>query len=412
MRAFLFCLKKGLGSIGKSITTPLIILIAVAIITTYSLAYPSYLLFKERSTEAPPWLAEINFTSRNRTEVDNLAQELSEAFDQAPIVDSCRSESLITTDEQALKNASSTSLDLVSAFLLNQPEKTFYPIDVYLPKNFVIAGNPYYGDGLIVDAHTAQNIGVTAGDILYVGLKFPKESANGQTVSIPNSEDMAENVVFTAKEVSAIVMPSSLFEGIALFQPAESVIAYEQDGEASCTQLYLLGESQKDLQETWQQVENKATMDGVYFQPASEEIQWAKDTYAQDIGGRQTFTTAIVTGIFIVFLLLTLDGLRKQQKQIKNAAVFMAIGAKKITLICSYGLSFLIFYGTINALGCLTGFLAANYAYPIWIPPELKVKAIFIITAITIAATILQCGVMAFRFRRMDLCSFLSEERE
>lgn len=417
MRAFWFFLQENLRSVGKSAAIPLVLLVAIAIITTYSLAYPSYLSFKERSTESPPWSAEVNFTSRNRAAVDELVEELSDVFGQAEIVDSCRSESLITTDGRVLRDASDVFLELVTAFLLNQPGKEVYPVDVYVPKSLVLAGNPYSGDGLLIDALTAQKHGVKVGDRLYVGLLFPAGSEGGQSVPIPGmpAEDpkgMANDVVFLEKTVSAVVEPSSLFEGIALFQPQESVRAYEQEGEASCTQLYLLGASQEEARNAWSRIRDAESMEGVYFRLASEEVQRAKDAYAQDLGGERTFATAMAAGLLVVFLLLTLDGLRRQQSQMRNLAILLSLGAERTSLVRSYGASTLILYGVIVAFGCALGFLAAGRAYPVWVPPGLRLEVTSIAAAVVFLAMALQCGVLALLLKRMDVYDFLSEERE
>lgn len=417
MQAFLFCLRENFRSIWRSITVPLILLIAIAFIVTYSLAYPSYLSFKERSTESPPWSAEVDFTSRDRAAVDELAVELSETFDQAKTVDSCRAEGFITTNKRVMNNASGVSLELVSTSLLNQPSKTIYPIDVYVPVSFVLAGDPYSGDGLLIDALTAQKHKVTVGDKLYIGLLFPKGSKGGQSIPIPgvssqDPEGMAEDIVFIEKTISAVVKPSSQFEGIALFQPSESVLAYEQEGEASCTQLYLFGKTQDEMQEGWDRVKNNKSMNGVYFRLASEEVQWAKDVYAQDLGGKRIFVLAMVAGALVVFFLLILDGLRRQQGQMRNLAVLLSLGTKKAALALSYSYSVLVLYGLIVIFGCTVGFFIASSAYPMWVYPGLKLEVASVVAVVTLLAVALQSGILTLRLKRMDVYDFLSEERE
>ena len=414
---FLFSLRENFRLIGQSVTVFLIILIATVVFATYSLAYPSYLSFKERSTESPPWSAEVNFTSRSRAAVDELSRELSGAFGQAKTTDSCKTESLVTTNRRALQDASGVHLELVQTFLLNQPDKMVYPIDVYIPGSFILAGDPYTGDSFLIDALTAQELGVKVGDQLYIGLLFPKGSVGEQSVPVPgipagDPREMADNIVFVEKTISAVVKPSSLFEGIAFFQPKESVIAYEQEGEASCTQLYLLGKSQEETEKGWVRIKNDASMEGVYFKPASEEIQWAKDVYAQDLGGRTAFSLAMIAGALVIFFLLTLDGMRRQNFQMRNLAVLVSLGIKKDSLVSNYFAGVLVLYVMVITFGCTAGFFIASNAYSMWVPPELKLKVVSVAAAVTLLALVLQYCIMMLRLKRMDVYEFLSEERE
>jgi hypothetical protein len=64
------------------------------------------------------------------------------------------------------------------------------------------------------------------------------------------------------------------------------------------------------------------------------------------------------------------------------------------------------------AIGCTAGFLVASNAYPMWTSPEIKMCVTSIVCAVTLLALILQCGILVFRLKRMDVYEFLSEERE
>jgi hypothetical protein len=338
------------------------------------------------------------------------------------IVGSCYTYSWITNNRQALKDASAVSIERADTLLLNQPDKKLYPIDVYVPENFVLEGDPYSGDGFLIDALTAQRHGVATGDSLYVGLHSPKGSEGEQSVFVStrldggmlaeNPEEMFDNVVFIEKAISAVVKPSGHLTGIALFQSKESILAYEQEGESANTQLYLLGKSQDEAQEGWAKIANKKSMEDVYFMPASEEVQRAKELYAQDLGGVKVFTMAIAAGALVAFLLLTLDGLRRQQRQMRDLAVLLSMGTKKGALVRSYGFSVLLFYGIIVACGCAAGFFVASNSYPWWASPELKLTIISVNAAVALLAVILQCGILAVRLKRMNTYDFLAEERE
>ena len=127
-----FFVKENALSAVRSITIPFLLLVSIAFVVAYSLAYPSYLEYKERSTEDPPWSAEINFTFRSRAEVDELNSVLAGMYPDAKIVDSCMSESLVSGDSKALDDAANVSLKLVPTRLLNQPDRRVFPADVYV----------------------------------------------------------------------------------------------------------------------------------------------------------------------------------------------------------------------------------------------------------------------------------------
>ncbi len=403
-----FFVKENALSAVRSITIPFLLLVSIAFVVAYSLAYPSYLEYKERSTEDPPWSAEINFTFRSRAEVDELNSVLAGMYPDAKIVDSCMSESLVSGDSKALDDAANVSLKLVPTRLLNQPDRRVFPADVYVPKSFVLDGDPYSEEGLIIDALTAQRLGVSAKDMLYVGLLFPEGSRGAQSVPIPDGSsggqlDIADNIVFSEIPISAVVKPSSMFEGIALFQPSESVQAYEQDGSASCTQLYVLGIDSETVQTKWIQAENQAALSEVYLESADEEVQWAKDSYARDRGGVKTFVVAMVVGLIAILAFLTLDGFRRLQNQMRSMIVFLALGEKHGVLLRAFFVGALTLYAVIAALGCIAGFVFAVYAYPIWVPVELKATVVLAVFSILLLAAACQCGILSLRMQRMNI---------
>ena len=126
MNTIRFFVRENALSAARSITIPFLLFVSIAFIVTYSLAYPSYLEYKERSTETPPWSAEINFAFRSRAEVDELSSTLEEMYPGSKIVDSCMSESLVSVDSEALRDAASTPLKLVPTRLLNQPDRQVF----------------------------------------------------------------------------------------------------------------------------------------------------------------------------------------------------------------------------------------------------------------------------------------------
>lgn len=415
MNTIRFFVKENALSAVRSITIPFLLLVSIAFIVAYSLAYPSYLEYKERSTEDPPWSAEINFTFRSRAEVDELNSVLAGMYPGAKIVDSCMSESLVSGDSRVLDDAASVSLKLVSARLLNQPDRQVFPVDVYVPESFILDGDPHSEEGLIIDALTARSLGVSANDMLYVGLLFPEGSKGAQSVPIPDGSsdgqlDIADNIVFSEMPISAVVKPSSMFEGIALFQPPESVRAYEQDGSASCTQLYVLGADQEAVQTKWAQAENQEALSGAYLESAAEEVQWAKDSYARDRGGVKTFVVAIAVGLIAILVFLALDGFRRLQNQMRSMVIFLALGEKRGALLRAFFVGALTLYAVIAASGCIAGLVFAVYAYPIWVPNELKAIVVLAIFGVLLLAAACQCGILSLKMRRANIWDYLTEE--
>lgn len=415
MNTIRFFVRENALSAARSITIPFLLFVSIAFIVTYSLAYPSYLEYKERSTETPPWSAEINFAFRSRAEVDELSSTLEDMYPGSKIVDSCMSESLVSVDSEALCDAASTPLKLVPTRLLNQPDRQVFPADVYVPKSFVLDGDPRSGEGLIIDALTAQSLGISAKDVLYVGLLFPEGSEGAQSVPVPDGSPVdqlgfADNVVFSEIPVSAVVKPSSIFEGIAMFQPPESVQAYEQDGSASCTQLYIVGSDQGTVQTKWLQAEGEAALTDVYLETAAEEVQWAKDAYARDRSGVKTFIIVVVVGQIAVLAFFALDGFRRLQNQTRNMVVFLTLGERRGVLLRAFFIGALALYAAIAIAGCMVGFMFSVYAYPIWVPPALKATVLIAAAGVLLLAAACQCGILALKMRRMDICDYLMEE--
>lgn len=413
MWAFFLCLRENIKSAARSASFLLALIVSVAFVVAITLAYPAYLSYKERSTETPPWSADLNFTSRGRKQVNMLAREISTMYGGATVIDSCQTESFVSTDPEVMNDASGAKLELVPSFLLNDPEQSVFPVDVYIPESLVISGNPREGDGLLVDSRIAEELRISAGSKLYIGMRFPEDSAHSQSVAIgEDRQDVVNDVVFLEKTVSSIVMPSSLFEGIALFQPAENVQAYEKDGEASCTQLYVLGPSQEEISSTWNKLAKDGSMEGVYLRPASEEVQWATDLYAQDKGGIKVFMASALTGFAAIFLLIVLDGIRRQLKQKDFFSVLLMLGAEKKLVVRSYSLSSCVLYGAVVFLGSIAGLAIAHECYPIWIPPEIMTRVVCCICIVTALAVSAQIASLAILVGRMSVSDSVLGERD
>ena len=70
----------------------------------------------------------------------------------------------------------------------------------------------------------------------------------------------------------------------------------------------------------------------------------------------------------------------------------------------------MILYGAIVALGCAAGFVFAGIAYPVWVTPEIKLKAVALTAGVLLVTVALLCAVLMARLKRMDIQKLLSEE--
>lgn len=124
----------------------------------------------------------------------------------------------------------------------------------------------------------------------------------------------------------------------------------------------------------------------------------------------QTFAIAMVASLLVVLFLLALDGLRRQQSQMRDTAILLVLGARRRSLVFGYLASILVLYGMIIGLGCATGFIIAGSLYPVWVLPQIKLCVAGIAVVVLLAA-LLQCCVLSQRLGRMDISDFLAEER-
>ncbi len=411
----LFFLRENLKLVFKHSAIPIFLVLATIVLVVYSLSFPSYLAMKQASAQMPPWSATVDFESKNRSELNALREDLSTEFAPVEIVNSCRTEALVSADKRSLNEANEAPQVLTEALLLEDFDKKHFPADVYIPADYVISGNPYDGEGLLLEAALAQDLGVKAGDSIYVGLKYPHGSDEAQNVLIPGmspdeADSYAIDVVYREIKVSALVKQGSFVDGIALLQPKESVAALEDEICTSVTELFLFGPSQDKIMNTWRRIQHSSNMEGVYLTPASETYQYHQKEFMRENGGVKTFVGVIIVGSAIAFLLLVLDGLWKQQKLMHAFAVLVALGAPKKKLIVSQVVSALFVYGVLILIGCFAGSCLSRIAYPIWIPSEIKQMVFAAAGLIVLGAVLCQSIVLALRVKRLDIAqSFFGE---
>lgn len=239
-------------------------------------------------------------------------------------------------------------------------------------------GDPYSGNGLIVDAAIAKRFGLSAGSPCSLGYRSVVSSKPGN----------APETKFEDCVVSAVVAPDNNFSGIALFRPEDNIAAVLQEYNEYATDVYVLGLDDTSASECSAAVVKELSEDKVSCELGKQHRVTAEDSVKADAENAGYATNAFVIMTIVLIALSVLDSLRKSERRCGAYAALIQHGAHLSTLGVPVVLESVIVYALIGLVGFAVGAVLAETNGVCWVPPNVFQNAL---TSIALAYF---CGVV------------------
>jgi ABC-type antimicrobial peptide transport system permease subunit len=115
--------------------------------------------------------------------------------------------------------------------------------------------------------------------------------------------------------------------------------------------------------------------------------------------------------MFIVLLIVVLDGIRKQQRNMRESAIRLSLGERRTTAVAGYAVGNVIFYAPLAVLAFFVGHAFAQLQFATWIPFDVFSTAAVVVAALMGVSLLVVCVIYAIRLKKLDIYGFLTSER-
>lgn len=395
-------------SFPVSLISAAIILIATLLVAVLYPLWPAMTADYERGTHDIPWSVRAESEDDSRSAFMQFDAAIKNNFPKATVVYATNSDGAVSTVSKSINEMSESDfVKIEDVQYLKKNNAGLYPIDVFSSPNFVIDGDPYTHDGLIVDAISALRLGMHAGDIITIGSFLPEGNVEG-SLKLSMSNSHASNYFLEKKVVSAIVMPSANFWGFACFSIEGYDDAWERLSDSFATDAYVFDLSEKQTKRFVKNHDKHPFVKDFYLDPGYTFIQNSEDQYQlNQSAGNASMPLVIALGI-IMLITVVLSIIRTCKKRSRFYASIIATGITPTIVRTTSIIEGVASYALLTIIGGVVGLnISTEFK---WITPDIALETWLVLALLLTICAVIQIGLSLNHLSNNNLNSLIKEE--
>lgn len=364
---------------------------ATAFALTFSLMWPTYLDYRERSLQTIPWDVRVSGFF-GQEEVD-LFRSIAEETNATVLFGGTGGGTL----HKSAAEAEAGGEGLRTRFSLVNSDSAYKgAFCEWTTEAAVLQGEATAG-AVIIDAQTAEEFGCKVGDVIYLRTSTPDREGN--EVRDPLVHELA---------ITAIVWPDANFQGVAFSSERMENERIEAAG-VYALDAFFLTEDDLSAREVAKVLEERRPST---YTLRETMIQEGEDSLRAQAGSGDFPRNTALAAFAIVMAVALLDAYFKQGRRRHSLAVFHALGVSRRRIIASCAAESFALYALACLLGVVFGTIASDLSSGLWAPLEVKLPVYLGAAAAFLCAIALQTAVMTFSLQEDRLYSALSTKRD
>lgn len=353
--------------------------------------WPAMIANEERGTHDIPWSIRVESENDSFDSYKQFESSFKSIYPNSTFAYAHSTECYIARADKSLDEITESDfLKLDDVCYLRRNNDDLFPIDIFSSPEFVLEGDPKTGEGTIIDAITARRLNLHPGSSILIGSFVPKGNYK-DAVSITDENGVSADYFFEKKVISAIVLPSSNFDGIACFAIERHLDAWEKYDNMYATDAYVFGLSDTEAETAVKDNEENPIMDDFYLDPGylfTRESEDARRLYSSENNG----STPLVVALFAISLIAAaLSTIRTYKKRGRFYATSIASGLNPRRVVSASVFEGAVAYACPILIGGAMGLERAMQTD--WISPEIMLETWGVFALLLIATTIIQIVV-------------------